>query len=747
MPVLAAAQDFEAFRDIMPSGDGGIWIRAGEELSYVPAGQYILQTDGSALVSTSVLDFLNEVETASADGFWGPTTKTIMLSGGSAVALGGAALFAPALWTPQSASAVEVDASVSGTVGLDASTISLDAASPVPVTGTVGLNASPLTGTVGLSASPLTGTVGLNASPLTGTVGLNASPLTGSVSLNASALTGSVTGTVALSSSTIATSGPPVFDDLRSVLTTKTFTGEVFAAIANDPDGGAVSYELLPILGHSDYTVDGSGLITKTGTTTDPVQYIAVKATDDEADTAQAIYEINFLEEEAPSSSIAFSSASTFSVQENTVVGELLHDIDASLDDGAADANVYYQIIAGNDDGHFSINAAGELKLVSSLDYETNTSHSIAVEASNYDGSIRGYQNLSISVGNISDFAIDVTPFTLGSYGPAAVAKKSLNEAWLVSRDLSGDYGLYSYNVETKVLTEEVSLGQFNGDVALSIQYEAPHVVIKYLGSNNLFQSYNENTNSLISFNEPYSYISVYNDHSFNEVFNGSFYTTDTNANRIIEVDLDTGVSSIFLQEGVNTNRDIAALHDRLLYLTYDSYGSPWELNSWHPISGHRSEGINATDEQIASIIVNSNLSYFEFGGVLYKYESGNISDLGSIPFINSATQMIIESNLEELYLSAGDGIVVFNLLNDQYTQYYDIESGGSTVDLAEKDGNFYRYAYNNAAIEFVDINSSYEDDLIISGSTAWSIVPFDDLILVGRDSGNGGSGDLWEIV
>jgi len=57
LPALAAAQEFEAFRDIMPSGDGGIWIRAGEELSYVPAGQYILQTDGSALVSTSVLDF------------------------------------------------------------------------------------------------------------------------------------------------------------------------------------------------------------------------------------------------------------------------------------------------------------------------------------------------------------------------------------------------------------------------------------------------------------------------------------------------------------------------------------------------------------------------------------------------------------------------------------------------------------------------------------------------------------------
>ena len=131
----------------------------------------------------------------------------------------------------------------------------------------------------------------------------------------------------------------------------------------------------------------------------------------------------------------------------------------------------------------------------------------------------------------------------------------------------------------------------------------------------------------------------------------------------------------------------------------------------------------------------------------MYKYESGNISDLGSIPFINSATQMIIESDLEELYLSAGDGIVVFNLLTDQYTQYYDIGSGGATVDLAEKDGIFYRYAYNNAAIEFVDINSSYEDDLIISGSTGWSIVPFDDLILVGRDSGNGGSGDLWEII
>ena len=723
LPALAAAQEFEAFRDIMPSGDGGIWIRAGEELSYVPAGQYILQTDGSALVSTSVLDFLNEVETASAGGFWGPTTKTIMLSGGSAVALGGAALFAPALWTPQSASAVEVDASVSGTVGLDASTISLDAASPVPVTGTVGLNASPLTGTVGLSASPLTGTVGLNASPLTGTVGLNASPLTGSVSLNASALTGSVTGTVALSSSTIATSGPPVFDDLRSVLTTKTFTGEVFAAIANDPDGGTVSYELLPILNHSDYTVDGSGLITKTGTTTDPVQYIAVKATDDEADTAQAIYKVEFVDETSSSNPIISPTVTSFEITENAGIGTIVGDLDAKNGQGSnEDEGLFYSILETSYSHPFSIDAAGNIYVSGAIDYEAKSSYSITVKIENSVGNA-DYQSINIQVTDQTDdlFHLEtnytrVSPSGMGSivfqndnpFGNTYFMMEYQDQGGFSFKEIAdiGDKSISHKYGDDKISVFEIESATEPSqlyDETNNIWFTNPNlhsriVSVQEFGEKHLIISTEDGLSYPIilfdSNSSTFELITTFsgsnwspNTKSFSNNVNGSVYALDRSGSTALnfyEIKVETGVEYTLLENQYRTGITSGILADsNHLYFTANERLVSLDLNTlqfdekYNGFIGlEDSFYLPNNDANISIVNNNHNTGPYKNIQLIYFDESQSeiyTERLGG----NQSPSGLVNSN-DRIYYDADEYVVEFNY-NDWSFEYFDSGFGANS--------------------------------------------------------------------
>jgi autotransporter-associated beta strand protein/VCBS repeat-containing protein len=102
-----------------------------------------------------------------------------------------------------------------------------------------------------------------------------------------------------------------------------------------------------------------------------------------------------------------FSSAATGSVAENGAAGEVVYTAAATDPEGAA---LTYSV-SGADAAAFTIDgASGELKLNAAADYETKSSYSIRIQAS--DGSQVGTRDVTIAVSEVNDKPVITAPAT-----------------------------------------------------------------------------------------------------------------------------------------------------------------------------------------------------------------------------------------------------------------------------------------------------------------------------------------------
>ena len=100
-------------------------------------------------------------------------------------------------------------------------------------------------------------------------------------------------------------------------------------------------------------------------------------------------------------------------VEENTAVGTIIYIASADDDDTGVNAEVFYRITSGNDEGLFALDGHnGELTLVRDLDHETSPSlMSLEVEALDVNGTASSTLQLAVQVLGINDHPPSFTQY------------------------------------------------------------------------------------------------------------------------------------------------------------------------------------------------------------------------------------------------------------------------------------------------------------------------------------------------
>ncbi|MDA7548943.1 cadherin domain-containing protein [Gammaproteobacteria bacterium] len=179
-----------------------------------------------------------------------------------------------------------------------------------------------------------------------------------------------------------------------------TATGTTIATSSvSDPEAGAITYSLSGT-GSENFTVSSDGTITlASGLDYETATAYAITLTaSDGANSVSETLTINVGDiNEAPSLT---NSLAASSFAENVATGTTIAT--ASAYDPEAQTITYS--ISGTGSENFAIDANGNVTVASSLDYETTTSYSLTITAS--DGTNSTQQTLSISVTDIIEFGL-----------------------------------------------------------------------------------------------------------------------------------------------------------------------------------------------------------------------------------------------------------------------------------------------------------------------------------------------------
>ncbi|RNF53082.1 DUF4347 domain-containing protein, partial [Marinomonas hwangdonensis] len=157
------------------------------------------------------------------------------------------------------------------------------------------------------------------------------------------------------------------------------------------------------------FAIDNNGVVTLTSVGAAAIDYetatsytldiVATDAVGQASSAAAVTISINDINDNAP----VFSSAATASLAENTVVTTPVYTAAATDDDGTPAYNsVTYSLKATGDHDAFTIDTAtGEVKLKAAADYETKSSYSFTVIAS--DGMRSVEKGVTVSVNDLND--------------------------------------------------------------------------------------------------------------------------------------------------------------------------------------------------------------------------------------------------------------------------------------------------------------------------------------------------------
>ena len=133
---------------------------------------------------------------------------------------------------------------------------------------------------------------------------------------------------------------------------------------------------------------------------------------------------------------------------------------------------VNFCVSTGNDEGKFTINAStGELKLVSSLDYENVSSYTLLIDARDNDntGNVKSALfTVNVTVLDMNDNAptFSKAVYELDVYEDAAVG--SVVFTFLAPDPDGGDNGLVSYSVIDSNHSEFWSLNSSTGELTIN---------------------------------------------------------------------------------------------------------------------------------------------------------------------------------------------------------------------------------------------------------------------------------------
>ena len=188
-----------------------------------------------------------------------------------------------------------------------------------------------------------------------------------------------------------------------------------------------------------------------------------VQTTDNGGQTYHELLTINInnLDEVAPT----FDSGTTAaSIDENSGAGQLAYDTDATdpaLDGGPSNPVSYALGTAGGDEGAFSINSSnGEVTLTGNPDYETKSSYSFEVVATDAAGNSNS-QTVTLNINDVIENSAPVAHDDVWALSDTAIPVGTITPIWFTNNDTDpdGDTPLYITSINGSSVA--------NGDVVL----------------------------------------------------------------------------------------------------------------------------------------------------------------------------------------------------------------------------------------------------------------------------------------
>ena len=227
-----------------------------------------------------------------------------------------------------------------------------------------------------------------------------------------------------------------------------------------DADGETISYSITAGNGDGIFEINSStGAITvvnnsKLDYETTTSYSLTVQATDGtNTDNATVSISVTNVNDNSPVISNATATIAENAANNSAVVN--IDDDNTSSDNDADGETISYSITAGNGDGIFGINTStGAITVVnnSKLDYETTTSYSLTVQAT--DGTNTDNATVSISVTNVNDNSPVISNAT------ATIAENAANNTAVV--DIDDDNTSLDLDADGETISYSITAG--NGD-------------------------------------------------------------------------------------------------------------------------------------------------------------------------------------------------------------------------------------------------------------------------------------------
>ena len=215
--------------------------------------------------------------------------------------------------------------------------------------------------------------------------------------------------------------------------------GEDIASIpplsASDAEGETITWSITAGNDSNLFTINSSTGLIETAAALDyetaTSHTLTVTATDAFGNTSTANQVVNVTNvNEAPT----ISSMNAGSLAEDVSSGTSVAT--ASASDVDAGTTLTYSISSGNDAGHFAINSStGAITTADSLDYETTTSYTLVVTAS--DGTLTTSTNQVINVTDVNEttqYTKGMDSGTLAAWGALYNQDMNINNAWADSK-------------------------------------------------------------------------------------------------------------------------------------------------------------------------------------------------------------------------------------------------------------------------------------------------------------------------
>nr|KAG5706013.1 hypothetical protein BaRGS_028122 [Batillaria attramentaria] len=268
-----------------------------------------------------------------------------------------------------------------------------------------------------------------------------------------------------------------------------TVVGQLIVA---DPDNGTnAEFDLDIVSGNTgnSFAVDGLSIVTATLIDYSHVcsYSLVVRATDTGSLTSETTVIVKVTPENI--SPRFLSSEDSRTVDENSLTGEMIYDLQATVD-GAVEGesgDLTYFITMGNDLGLFFVDQfTGELYIVHDLDYEAASTHTITVQAENRnDASLSDVMNVTVHVSNVNDASPYFSQHEyLWEMDEGLPAGTSIGQVTAADSD-EGAFGQVQYSLEPNT---NFSVDQATGEVKVAgdVQYsdQTSHRFLVYASDN-----------------------------------------------------------------------------------------------------------------------------------------------------------------------------------------------------------------------------------------------------------------------